>query len=99
MANQQETRLVLRRMTKAQLVSLGGNMFIYSKRKTWIGAFVFSIAFFIVMQIFYTHSMTMNVVSILPVLVVLIAFGYTQNKAGNAYWNKIKGQKEPLEIN
>ena len=74
MANQEPTKLVLRRMTKSQLVNLGGNMFIYSKRWTWLGAFVFGLAFFLLMSYFDKHTITTNIISITPLAVVLVSF-------------------------
>ena len=98
MANQEPTKLVLRRMTKSQLVNLGGNMFIYSKRWTWLGAFVFGLAFFLLMSYFDKHTITTNIISITPLAVVLVSFFYTLNKAGKKFWNEIKDKTEPVEI-
>jgi purine-cytosine permease-like protein len=98
MAKEEESRLVLRRMTETQIKNLGGNMFVYSKRKTWTWAFIFGVAFFVVMQFFFKRTITVNVISILPLLVVFLAFLYTINKAGKTYWNKIKNEEEPITI-
>jgi hypothetical protein len=98
MANQEPTKLVIRRMTKSQLVSLGGNKFIYIKRWTWLGAFGFSVAFFLVMAYFYKHTTVTNILSIAPLVVMAISFFYTMNKAGNKFWNEIKGKDEPVEV-
>jgi hypothetical protein len=85
-------------MTKAQIINLGGNLFVYSKRKTWLGAFVFGLGFFLVMQFFYNHTAMMNVLSITPLLTVICCFVYTLNKAGKKYWNDVKDKEQPIRI-
>lgn len=89
----QPTEIELRQMTKTQLIYLGGKRFIYTKRGTWIGAFVFSLAFLFVMYRFYEHTTTTNVLSIVPLVVVLISFLYTWNKAGNKFWKEVQDKK------
>ena len=98
MANQEPTKLVLRRMTKSLLVSLGGSKFVYLKRWTWLGAFGFSVAFFLVMMYFYKHTTVSNILSVVPLVVVAISFLYTMNKAGNKYWNQVKDREEPVDL-
>lgn len=98
MANQEPTKFVLRKMTESQIKRLGGNMFIYTKRWTWAGAFIFSVGFGAIAQGFYKHTTALNIISIVPVVVVFVSFFYTLNKAGNKFWNQIKDKEEPVEI-
>jgi CBS domain containing-hemolysin-like protein len=92
------TKLVLRRMTKSQIVGLGGNKFVYSKRGTWIGAFIFGVGFFLLMSYFYKHTTVTNIISIVPIVCVVVSFFYTINKAGVKYWNEIKDKEEPVVL-
>ena len=85
-------------MTKAQIVSLGGSMFVYTRRKTWLGAFAFGLGFFLVMQYFYNHTMLMNVLSIAPIVTVGCCFVYTLNKAGKKFWESVKDKEQPIRI-
>jgi hypothetical protein len=94
----EESRLILRRMTKSQIKTLGGNMFVYSKRWTWLGAFVLGIAFAYLFLEFNEASTSNGIISITPVFVVFISFLYTLNKAGKKLWEKVKSEKEPVEI-
>ena len=92
------TKIIIRKMTKSQLVSLGGNIFIQSKKWTWLGAFCFSVVFAFVLLGFYKHTTVVDVLSIIPMAAVLVGFVYTMNKAGNKFWERIKNEKEPYEI-
>jgi cell division protein FtsW (lipid II flippase) len=85
-------------MSKSQIISLGGNKFVYTKRWTWIGAFVFGVAFFFLMAYFYKHTTTTNIISIVPLVCVVVSFFYTLNKAGVKLWNQIKDKSEPIEL-
>ena len=94
----EESRLILRRMTESQIKTLGGNMFVYSKKWTWTGAFVLSAAFAFLFMQFNGGSKQNAVIAVIPFLAVTISFFYTLAKAGNKLWNKVKNEQEPVEI-
>jgi cell division protein FtsW (lipid II flippase) len=98
MANQEPSKLVLRRMTESQIKTFGGNKFVYAKRWTWIAAFAFGVGFFLIMSHFYKHTTATNIISIVPLVVLIVAFFYTLNKAGKKFWDEVKDKEEPLEI-
>ena len=98
MANQEPTKFVLRKMTESQIKRLGGNMFIYTKRWTWAGAFAFGFGFFLVLSYFYKHTTVTSILSVVPLVVLVVAFFYTLNKAGKKFWDEIKDKEEPITI-
>jgi len=92
------TKIIVRKMTQSQLQSLGGNIFINSKKWTWIIAVILACGFGGVLLSFYKHTIAVNIISVVPVIVVFVGCFYTFNKAGKKFWQKIKDIPEPIDI-
>lgn len=92
------TKIIVRKMTQSQLTSLGGDIFINSKKWTWIIAIILACGFGGILLAFYKHTTMVNILSVVPVIVVFIGFFYTFNKAGKKFWEKIKDIPEPVDM-
>jgi CBS domain containing-hemolysin-like protein len=94
----EQTKIIVRKMTKAQIINLGGTAFINTKKVTWLAAFIIALIFGIIVQAFYKHTMVTGILSVAPVVAVFIGFFYTINKAGKKFWEKIKDIPEPVDM-
>ena len=99
-----ETKLIIskitgtRRLTETQIKNLGARIFVTQRWKYWIALLLISVAWFVIAGIFFTNTMSANIIGILPLFLIIVAFVYSYVKAGSRLWNKVKDLEEPIEI-
>jgi uncharacterized membrane protein YoaK (UPF0700 family) len=89
---------ITRQMTEAQIKNLGGNLFLRKKAKYWLSLVVLGLIWGVIGSFMFRRGIDTNIIIVLPMVVVIVAFIYSFRKAGRNFWNRIKDLPEPVEI-
>ena len=94
----ESTKVILEKMTESQIKTWGGNRFARKKWKSWTITFILAVGFGFIFDTFMKPTVMGNIISILPLLIVFVAFFYSMSKAGKKFWEEIKDKPEPIEV-
>ncbi len=95
---EQETRLVLNKMTEGAIKGLGSNRWMYRKRWMLSGAFIVSVIWMIVSTYLYEQSVSSAIIAVAPLAIVALVFYAQATKVGNKFWEEIKDKEQPVDI-
>ncbi len=95
---EQETRLVLNKMTRDAIKNLGVNRWVYRKRWMLSGAFIVSVIWMIVSTYLYEHSVSSAIIAVVPLVIVALFFYVQATKVGKKFWEEIKDKPDPVDI-